>query len=75
MDGMEHLRDMLPQPSATDRCDHRGCEAQAYVSVLMRFEHRHPMLWCGHHWREVQEAVLAQQPFAVRDDLKVLEAR
>lgn len=75
MGAMEHpLSNLLPPLTAHDRCDHRGCVAQAYVAVQMRFTDRTPLLFCGHHFRNVQEAIMAQHPFAVRDDIAVLQA-
>jgi hypothetical protein len=31
-----------------------------------------PLLFCGHHFRDVQNAILAQHPFFIRDDIKLL---
>jgi hypothetical protein len=75
MDTMEHvLSDLLPPLTAHDRCDHRGCSSQAYVAVQMRMTDNHPLLFCGHHFRDIQEAIMAQHPFAVRDDIQLLAA-
>ncbi len=70
MDTMEYpLSALLPPLTAHDRCDREPCGAQAYVSVQMRAEDKHPLLFCGHHFRDVQVAILAREPFAIRDDL------
>lgn len=75
MDTMDHpLTDLLPPLTSHDRCDHRGCQSQAYISVLLRMENEHPLNFCGHHGRDVLPALLAQHPFAIRDDIKVLAA-
>lgn len=69
---MEHLSEWLPPLTAHDRCDHKGCDAQAYVAVLMHVDNKAPLRFCGHHFRDVQGAIMAQHPFAVRDDIAVL---
>lgn len=75
MDTMEHpLSDLLPPLTAHDRCDHRACGAQAYVAVQMRMSDESPLRFCGHHFRDVQDAILAQHPFAIRDDIAILTA-
>ncbi len=66
---------IIPPLTALDRCDHRDCGAQAYVAVLMRPENDAPLLFCGHHFRAVEPSLLAAQPFAIRDDIKVLATR
>lgn len=66
------LRDVIKPLTAHDRCDHPGCDAQAYIAVLLRIENEAPLLWCGHHGRKVLPALMAQHPFAVRDDIQVL---
>jgi hypothetical protein len=75
METTEHpLSHLLPPLTAHDRCDHRGCSAQAYVAVQMRLTDKTTLLFCGHHFRDVQEAIMAQNPFAIRDDIAVLYA-
>jgi hypothetical protein len=74
METMEHpLSTLLPPLTAHDRCDHRGCQAQAYVAVQMRLSSTSTLLFCGHHFRDVQDAIMAQHPFAIRDDIAVLQ--
>jgi hypothetical protein len=74
MDTMDHpLSDLLPPLTAHDRCDHGGCSAQAYVAVRMRMTDKESLYFCGHHFRRVQDSILAQHPFAIRDDIAVLK--
>lgn len=76
METMDHpLRDVIKPLTAHDRCDHPGCDAQAYVAVLLRIENESPLLWCGHHARKVLPALMKQNPFAVRDARERLAAR
>ena len=48
-----------PEPTAHltahDRCDARGCDAQAYVKVY--FTADSTLLFCGHHWAEKRGAI------------------
>lgn len=39
---------------STHRCDHKECDAQAYVKLSLRFGH---LLFCKHHYEAVKEAV------------------
>lgn len=66
------LTDVIPPLTARDRCDHADCPSQAYVAVLMKVDSGHPLLFCGHHAKKVMPVILAQHPFAVRDDISVL---
>jgi hypothetical protein len=75
MDTMTEAQALIPPLTALDRCDHRACGAQAYVAVLLKPDSLYPLLFCGHHFRDVQPALLAQNPHAVRDDIKVLAGR
>lgn len=51
-------RTAIPPMTAHDRCD-QG-------SGVLRF--------CGHHGRKVLPAILAQEPFDIRDDIALLRA-
>ena len=44
-----------PHLTAHDRCDTRGCDAQAYVKVY--FTADSTLLFCGHHWAEKRGAI------------------
>lgn len=71
METME--RTAIPPMTAHDRCDHGGCESQAYLAVQMR-EGSGVLRFCGHHGRKVLPAILAQEPFDIRDDIALLRA-
>lgn len=73
---MEHpLSDLLPPLSAHDRCDQRGCAAQAVIAVQMRLTDRTPLVFCLHHSRAVLPLIEAHHPFAIRDDSDQLALR
>ena len=44
-----------PHLTAHDRCDTRGCDAQAYIQVHITPELS--LLFCGHHWAEKRGAI------------------
>lgn len=66
MAGMDMpLSDLIPPLTSHDRCDTRGCNAQARVAVLLTFETQYPLLFCLHHSRDALPRI--EHPFAVRD--------
>lgn len=56
--------------TARDRCDR--CGAQAYVGVLLSEDNEAALLFCGHHARSTLPALLALNPFEIRDDIALL---
>lgn len=58
--------------TAWDRCCAPECGAQAYIGVLLREDNEAALLFCGHHWRKNSEALLALNPFEIRDDIALL---
>jgi hypothetical protein len=46
--------------TAQDRCDARSCGAAAYVRV---FYEAGALSFCGHHWSEAPESVLAKSMY------------
>lgn len=43
-----------------DRCDVGRCGAQAYVAVVVCSVKRHLLLFCGHHYRAHEPALLIE---------------
>jgi len=67
MDTME--RTALSPMGVDDRCDR--CGARAYLAVQMK-PATSVLLFCGHHGAALLPALLAQEPFDLRDDLDLL---
>jgi hypothetical protein len=70
---MDAMTVEIPAQTAKDRCD--VCGSQAFIAVLMRIDTVEPLRFCGHHGRLHMPAVLAQEPFAVRDDIALLHVQ
>jgi hypothetical protein len=58
--------------TAWDRCCSPACGAQAYIGVLLSEDNEAALLFCGHHWKKNSDALLALNPFEIRDDIALL---
>jgi hypothetical protein len=62
----------LPVLTAADRCDARGCGAQAYFMALIVVD-KSELLFCGHHGHEKEEALRAASVLLVDETANILK--
>jgi hypothetical protein len=55
-----------------DRCDFRQCGAQAQVYAVLG---SHGLAFCGHHYRQEEEALFLDGFYPIEDNRPALKAR